>query len=194
MKGSDDATPQLRMISPKELAMLVTLHRQGLGWTQETLAEISGLTVRTVQRVERGEASSIDTRRALARAFRMEDIDAFNKPHAFKSPEQIKREVDEFQQKRMTLAVTVACTGKQLADLTEASNMRCLQQPDNVTADVAQCVSQIFDFMADYGDVDDLYSYAQKLEVHATLDDYLARLKEARLLHLLRPAKDKHPG
>jgi transcriptional regulator with XRE-family HTH domain len=167
------------MISSQELAILVTMRRQALGWTQETLAEISGLTVRTVQRVEKGEASSVDTRRAIARAFQMEDIDALNKPHAFKSPEQIKKEAEELRTKHMTLSVSVAQTGKQLAELAESANARCFQQPDNVSAPVAQLVAEMFDYMGDYGEVDELYSHTQKLDVHATLDEQLSRLREA---------------
>lgn len=170
---------QLRMISPQELATLVAFCRQSLGWTQETLSEISGLTVRTVQRVEKGEASSVDTRRALARAFQIEDIDGFNKPHTFKSAEQIKKEAEEFQQNHMTLPVSVATTGKQLAELAESTQMRCFQQPDNVSKAVAQLVAEIYDYMADYGEVDELYSHTQKLDVHAALDEQLSRLMAA---------------
>jgi transcriptional regulator with XRE-family HTH domain len=127
-----EADLQLRVMAPKELALFVTLRRQGLGWTQETLAEISGLTVRTVQRVENGEPSSVDTRRALARAFKIENIDVFNKPHAFSSSEKIKKDAEEFKKNHLTLAVTVAATGKRLANLAEEMTMRCFQQPDGI--------------------------------------------------------------
>ena len=50
-----------------------------MGWSQETLAELSGLTVRTIQRVEAGQTSSLDTRRALARGFEIPDTDVFLK-------------------------------------------------------------------------------------------------------------------
>lgn len=170
---------QLRVIEPDELALLVTMHRRALGWTQETLAEITGLTVRTVQRVEKGETSSIDTRRALARGFKIEDIDAFNKPHTFRSTEQIKEEAEEFKRKHLTLAVTVATAGKQLADFVEQSTMRCFQQPDNVCSDVAERIAEIFDFLGDYREIADQYSFTQKLQVHATLDGHIGRLRDA---------------
>jgi transcriptional regulator with XRE-family HTH domain len=179
MPGINETVSQLRTISPKELALLVTLQRQGMGWTQETLAEISGLTVRTVQRVEKGEASSVDTRRALARAFQIEDIDAFNKPHAFKSAEQLKQEAEEFQNKHMSLPVSVAAFGKQLADLAENAEMHCFQQPENVSQSVAELVAEIYDYISDYGEIAELYSHGQKLAVHTTLDEQLSRLKAA---------------
>ncbi len=43
--------------------------RKHHGWSQERLAQISGLSPRTIQRVEQGEPSSIETRLSLANAF-----------------------------------------------------------------------------------------------------------------------------
>ena len=42
------------------------------GWSQETLAELSGLSVRTIQRVERGGNASLETLGALAAVFEVE--------------------------------------------------------------------------------------------------------------------------
>ncbi len=43
--------------------------RQDKGWSQEQLATLSGLSERTIQRVERGDAPSVDTLSALAACF-----------------------------------------------------------------------------------------------------------------------------
>ena len=67
MDGLPDT--EIRTYRAAELALLVTAFRQAHGWSQETLAELSGVTPRTVQRIEAGEPSSLDTRRVLARAF-----------------------------------------------------------------------------------------------------------------------------
>jgi transcriptional regulator with XRE-family HTH domain len=40
--------------------------RLGKGWSQEHLAEISGLSVRTVQRIEKGEKPGIESMNSLA--------------------------------------------------------------------------------------------------------------------------------
>ena len=42
--------------------------REQRAWSQEQLAEIAGLSTRTVQRVERGERALHETRMALAAA------------------------------------------------------------------------------------------------------------------------------
>ncbi|EOX7330873.1 helix-turn-helix domain-containing protein [Pseudomonas aeruginosa] len=71
---------QSRLLTPTELAACIKLFREMRQWSQEQLSAISGLNVRTIQRVEQGQVASLDTRRALARAFELEDIDALNKP------------------------------------------------------------------------------------------------------------------
>lgn len=52
--------------------MLVRKLRLERGWSQETLAEISDLSVRTIQRIERGGKASLESLSALAAAF---DVD-----------------------------------------------------------------------------------------------------------------------
>jgi len=65
-----------RLLTAAEVGACIRQFRQLRHWSQEQLAEISGLNVRTVQRVEQGDSASFDTRRALARAFDFNDIDA----------------------------------------------------------------------------------------------------------------------
>lgn len=52
-------------------ARIAALRRER-SWSQEELAQASGLSVRTVQRIESGDAASLDTKRTLAAAF---DVD-----------------------------------------------------------------------------------------------------------------------
>ena len=60
MSAATQAKPPM---TSEEIALLVNLYREAMEWSQETLAELSGLTVRTIQRVEAGQPSSIDARR-----------------------------------------------------------------------------------------------------------------------------------
>ncbi|WP_049723035.1 helix-turn-helix domain-containing protein [Gilvimarinus polysaccharolyticus] len=39
------------------------------GWSQEQLAELAGLSIRTIQRLERGQSPSLESRNALASVF-----------------------------------------------------------------------------------------------------------------------------
>jgi transcriptional regulator with XRE-family HTH domain len=49
-----------------ETGALVQKLRLQRGWSQEQLAELSTLSVRTVQRIERGQTASLETLKALA--------------------------------------------------------------------------------------------------------------------------------
>ena len=52
--------------------MLIQKIRLQRGWSQEQLAEISGLSVRTVQRIERGQSASLESMKALAAVFEVD--------------------------------------------------------------------------------------------------------------------------
>lgn len=45
------------------------------GWSQEQLAEVSGLSVRTIQRLERGQSASVESLKALGAAFEIDFSD-----------------------------------------------------------------------------------------------------------------------
>jgi transcriptional regulator with XRE-family HTH domain len=49
-------------------AMIQKLRLQR-GWSQEQLAELSGLSVRTIQRIERGQTASVESLKCLAAVF-----------------------------------------------------------------------------------------------------------------------------
>lgn len=52
--------------------MIVRKLRLDRGWSQEQLAEITDLSVRTIQRVERGQKASLETVKSLAAAFEVD--------------------------------------------------------------------------------------------------------------------------
>jgi transcriptional regulator with XRE-family HTH domain len=52
--------------------MLIQKLRLQRGWSQEQLAELSGLSVRTIQRLERGQAASVESLKALGAAFEID--------------------------------------------------------------------------------------------------------------------------
>ena len=52
--------------------MIVQEMRLKKGWSQQQLADISGLNVRTIQRIEQGQSASLESFKALGAAF---DVD-----------------------------------------------------------------------------------------------------------------------
>lgn len=175
MDTAQTAAP--RQLTPAELAVLVKLNRDYRKWSQEQLAEIAGLSPRTVQRVEDGQPSSVDTRRALASAFDVEDVDAFNKAYSFPTLEQIAAEKERFDKERVTLKAEPMTTGRQLGRLVEQANAYLFTEGEDLPPDASEVFAQITDFCTEYADFDELYSATGKLEVYAQLDDMLQELK-----------------
>ena len=76
--------------------MLIQKLRLQRGWSQEQLAEISGLSVRTIQRLERGQTASVESLKALGAAFEIDfsalkepDMDATASPTALSADEAL---------------------------------------------------------------------------------------------------------
>src|SRR5690348_13551302 len=55
--------------------MLIQKLRLQRGWSQEQLAELSGLSVRTIQRLERGETASVESLKSLGAVFEIDFSD-----------------------------------------------------------------------------------------------------------------------
>ena len=140
-----------RLLTPAELGLCVRLFREMRQWSQEQLAEISGLNVRTIQRVEQGLAASLDTRRALAGAFEFEDLDVLNKPFAIPTEEELKAQKAKFDREHVTLTALPLTTGKQLAKLTEA-HMMDLSEPgcelEREADEASECVATMIGGMS----------------------------------------------
>ena len=57
--------------------MIVRKLRLQRGWSQEQLAEMTGLSARTIQRIERGQKPSLESARAMAAVFEV-DLSTFD--------------------------------------------------------------------------------------------------------------------
>ena len=52
--------------------MLTQKLRLQRGWSQEQLAILSGLSVRTIQRIERGQSASVESLKSIASVFEID--------------------------------------------------------------------------------------------------------------------------
>ncbi|GAA5140029.1 helix-turn-helix domain-containing protein [Thalassotalea piscium] len=55
--------------------MIIRKIRLQRGWSQEQLAELSGLSVRTIQRIERGQSAGLESLKSLAAVFEVQVAD-----------------------------------------------------------------------------------------------------------------------
>ena len=153
------------------------MFREMRQWSQEQLAEISGLNVRTVQRVEQGLSASLDTRRALASAFEFEDIDALNKPITIPSEEELKAAKEKFDREHVTLTAIPLTTGKQLAKLAEICSMDLSEPGFDLTREADETFAALVDYFRDYRDCADVYSETQKFEIYDEMQSHIDALK-----------------
>jgi transcriptional regulator with XRE-family HTH domain len=181
MSAEQMATP--RLLAPNEVGVLVRLLRGLRQWSQDTLAALSGLSVRTIQRVERGEPSDRETRRALARAFGQEDLDIFNKPHTIQNDEELKAEQEKFEREHLILDAMVMQSGRQLANFFEGAHLSSidLESPgvELVLGEAAEEFAALADYLKDYVDCAELYSHTDRLGVFEELQGYLDSLGAA---------------
>ncbi|CUJ75396.1 transcriptional regulator%2C y4mF family [Achromobacter xylosoxidans] len=175
--NATETTQQSRLLTPEELAACIKLFREVRQWSQEQLAAISGLNVRTIQRVEQGQAASLDTRRALARAFDFEDIDALNKPFTIPSEEEAKAAKEKFDREHVTLKAIPLATGRQLARLAEACSMDISEPAFELPREAEENFAALVDYFREYRDCADAYSEIQKLDVHVEMQSYIDTLK-----------------
>lgn len=172
-----ESTQQTRLLTPAELAVCIRMFRETRQWSQEQLAEISGLNVRTVQRVEQGLSASLDTRRALASAFEFEDIDALNKPFTIPSEGELKAAKEKFDREHVTLTAIPLTTGKQLAKLAEICSMDLSEPGFELTREADETFAALVDYFRDYRDCADVYSETQKFEVYDEMQSHIDALK-----------------
>ena len=167
-----------RALTPAELAGVIRMFREARQWSQEQLADVAGLSTRTVQRVETGQPSDLDTRRALARAFEAEDIDLFNKPYVIPTAEELKAARAKFERDHITLDAHPLTTGRQLADLAEIHSMDLSTPGFEMSREAEQEFAALVDYVREYRDCHDLYQEADKFEVYDALQAHIDALKK----------------
>lgn len=168
---------QPRLLTPEELGSVVKIHRELRQWSQEQLGELSSLSTRTIQRVENGKPSDLDTRRALARAFDLEDIDAFNKPYVIPTEDELKAAKEEFYKENITLLVLPLSTGKELASLVELTSMDLSTPAFELSREADERFAELIDYFRDYRDCADWYSQRDKFAIYDELQEHIDALK-----------------
>ena len=167
-------------MTPAEVGSLVKIYRDAMEWSQETLAELSGVTVRTIQRVEAGQSSSLDTRRAIARGFQIPDLDKFCKPNPFPNQQEIERQKADFDRKYLVLDGGVADGRNIIATLCDAKGCDAIS-PGSIVEQLPHAAqdsfADILDYVSDCMNVADVASRREMLGYGDEVDGMIAELR-----------------
>jgi transcriptional regulator with XRE-family HTH domain len=174
-------TSEPRFLNPEEIGWLVKTFRIAHGCTQETLAALSGLQTRTIQRVEHGQSTNIHTRRAIGLAFKFDDMDFFNSLKALPTDAEMQKQKEAFDREHLLLdARTVG--GRQLfALMQDGPGFRaiCAMSVAELPRAAQDTFATIVDFVRDTMDIFDDVPQSEILSYGDTLDESIAELKAA---------------
>jgi transcriptional regulator with XRE-family HTH domain len=133
MTINPDELIEIRVPTPVDLGGIIKFLREENKWSQATLAEIAGLTDRTIQRVESGEPSSVDTRRALAGAFKLDNLDLFNKPMPFPNVEKWEARSAEIEKTTVAVPLTKIADGRTIRTMIEGTHSAAIEEIGETT-------------------------------------------------------------
>jgi transcriptional regulator with XRE-family HTH domain len=168
-----------RVMTQAELAEFVKMRRSVLGWTQATLAELARVDARTIQRVENGEPSSPDTRRAIARAFECDDLDVFNKPVRLPNIEKLKAHLAELDKTTVIIPITRIRDARTLRTMSEGVMGSGADEIGELSTEAREAFASIVDQLRDYNDVRDECSMSARLDLDRDIDVLLKTIADA---------------
>lgn len=177
-------TPHDQHLDPKLLGFWTRMLRLSSNLSQDALAAASGLTTRTIQRVESGARANLTTRRCLARGLGYDDAGIFDDPQFVKTVTSLVeaiatthiREVEESHPDHARLEVAPLGRGAALVRLIDGSDAWCFDCDDAAAPAAQQEAACLFDNLRDYGDVWVELSHVDRLQAEQTFEEMLRSL------------------
>lgn len=166
---------------PQMLGFFVKCLRKAENQSQEALAVACGLDVRTIQRVEAGEPSSVQTRRSLAKGLGYENRDTFDDPTFIATVSDMFRTLHENKLKEEypdTLRVPCrpASGGAELLRMAAIAGGIMPHTDDNLSPGAREEAACLFDYMRDAGDILDDVPFSARLDFERELSEIQKRL------------------
>jgi transcriptional regulator with XRE-family HTH domain len=187
-----------QLVPPKMLGVWVRILRHASQLSQDALAVASGLTVRTVQRVEAGERASVTTRRCLARGLGYDNLDIFDDPnfvstvtHLFTSLHAAQVAEKGRYADHIKLAVEPVSTGTAFAALIGQIDAWVVHCDEAASPEAQQEAATLFDLGQDYGDIWQEISHSARVDAQSTFGDALESLyrRGMRVYQAKRPTQ-----
>jgi transcriptional regulator with XRE-family HTH domain len=145
--------------------------RSARAWSQEQLAQIAGINVRTIQRIEKGKPASVETLKSIASAFEI-DVTRLLEP---KKPTQRKRQepVGEFLRR--------VENGTQLFAFFGATHAYQFENDELHNDAQADLVGSFLQELHDWGETWDEIEPGERVRASHDFTSRIAELEELRL-------------
>lgn len=152
------------------IALNIRKFRQSRHWSQEELAVVSGVDVRTIQRAESGRPIALDSLKAIGAAFdtTIESLSA--------SPEELNRHLEEFQEKFSVIELQPLEAGPDLHDFLHTDAF-LLQRVGTFSDEQADEFAEFEQELKDYGDLWGDLEPLQRREGEKHLEGIIQRLR-----------------
>jgi transcriptional regulator with XRE-family HTH domain len=173
-------------LEPKILGFWIRCIREAQHMSQDALAVSSGLDVRTIQRIEAGNAVSVTTRRCLARGLGYDNPDIFDDPEfaanvhsVLEGAQTINQEaLDKQHPEHVRVKTERVPNGAALGRFADLANAVMLTADDDISPEAKRAAAALFDYIRDLLDIGDDASCSDKLEYHESLESMLRDLEE----------------
>lgn len=136
------------------------------------------LSCRAIQRIEKGEGANPHSKRALARAFELEDIDVFNKYVHIPDEKSLKEGFEHKQEETITLVLEKIVSGKMLREMTEEAGAYSFGFLVSLTNDCERVFAELQDYIKDYSDIHKEFSAVQRLDINEELEKILSQFEK----------------
>lgn len=158
---------EFRKLTPEEFGNMVTMFRKALDWKQINLAHEAGIDERTIQRTEAGHPVSDETRRRIAKAFKLPE-DEFLKPSYVPTDEEVRTRISEVSEKFVLVEARRLKSPRDLEEILSVGHAFLIdgtQLPDDMQQEVAAFKDAFHDWTWIYSDI----NHVQRLEACASL-------------------------
>lgn len=151
--------------------------RKKAGYSQEKVAEWAGLSVRTVQRLEKDGSFSDDTIKAVAEVYKVDSKEI--RETAEKAAQEAEAEAKKkFDDQFIVIPLIRLRLGAVLGHVLRGVHMIQPQCPPAMPADVEEIAAEFFDRLNDYLDIYRDITNTELLVEHRAFDEFLGQLEQ----------------
>ena len=162
------------------LAAIIKEFREKRALTQEHLAQLSEVNIRTIQRIESTGACSKENLRAVAEAFDIDVKDLLEAAENRKQPaDATLKDIEELASKHVIVALQEVTGPKDLINYLAGSHGQMNDFPDDLTDHQAELIGFVLDYLQDYADIQsDIYP-SERIRMMQEVKSKLDELKQS---------------